>query len=115
MTFAELKKNREITGQIDWDLTPQQAFEAYQIKSINSWKYRNLPPVYYFAVSAWEGRARVVLIRRSLKDSQEIAEIPVPADLVAACLGQGQGEPAPSGHHPIDQAIRDWLAAELET
>ena len=38
LTLEELKKDRETVSLIDWDLTPQEAYESYQIKSINSWK-----------------------------------------------------------------------------
>ncbi len=42
LTLEELKQQREILSEIDWDLDPQAAFEAYQVKSRDSWKYRKL-------------------------------------------------------------------------
>ena len=113
LTMDELRSRKDIHKLIDWDLTPQEAFEAYQIKSINSWKYRSLPDVAYFYVSVYQGRSKVVLVKRRLKDSEELAEIPVPSGLVDSCLTAQGGDIPPHGQYAVDGPIREWIKSEL--
>jgi hypothetical protein len=113
LTMDELKGSREILDRIDWDMSPQMAFEAYQVKSIDAWKHRGLDEVYHFYIDVWKGRARVLLMRRSLKNAEDVVELPVPHDLVSACLERQVGARPDSGQYPIDEAIGDWLRREL--
>ncbi|MFH1134746.1 MAG: hypothetical protein V1816_01530 [Pseudomonadota bacterium] len=113
ITFNELKHDRRLLSQIDWDLTPQEAFEAYQIKSPQSWKHRALKEACFFQVSVYQGASRVVLVKKTYKDSEEIAEAPAPEELVHACLSQAPGGTTPHGAYPLDQGLRDWLQKEL--
>ncbi|MBU2547720.1 MAG: hypothetical protein KKB20_04865 [Proteobacteria bacterium] len=111
--WNELKNDREVLRRIDWDLTPQEAYEAYQLKSINAWKYRSLPETLYFCIFVWQGHSRLMLIKRSLKQSEEITEVPAPADLMAAALARQGGDDPPHGQYAIDEPIRDWLQGEM--
>ena len=113
LTLEELIQKPDLVSQIDWDLNPQEAFEMYQVKSKDSWKYRHLPEVLHFYVDVWKGTAKVFLMRRSLKTAEDIALIPVPTDLVAACLSKLVGASGPSGQYPIDDEIREWIRSEL--
>ena len=113
LTLEQLKQQREILSEIDWDLDPQAAFEAYQVKSRDSWKYRTLPVVFHFYLNVWKGKAQVFLMRRSLKSAEDVAEIPVPARLVTQCLRKQVGEKLVSGQYPIDEPIRNWIRTEL--
>ena len=111
--LEELKRDRDLVESIDWEMTPRQAFETYQLKSVDNWRHRNLEPVLYFYLSTWKGEPRVFLVRRSLKESQEIAEIQAPAHLVAACAAGQEGQDMPRGQLPLDQPLRDWLRRQL--
>ncbi len=113
LTWDELRGRRDIIAAIDWQMTPQEAFESYQLKGREGWRARSLPQVYFFYLSVWRGQAKVLLVRRAIKDSEEIAEAPVPADLRAALAARAEGEQMPRGQIALDQAIRDWLRAEL--
>lgn len=97
----------------DWDLTPQEAFQKYQIKSIDAWKHSSPPDVYYFYISVWRGENRVVLVKRTLKDSDIIQEIALPAHMVDACLAREGGDKVRSGQYAVDDGIRAWLQARL--
>ena len=114
LTIEELRERRDIIEAVDWDLTPQEAFQAYQIKSIDAWKYRSLPDVYYFYISVWQNEASVVLVKRTIKDSEEIAVLPLPQDMVTATLPHQPGKPIPHGQYPIDQHIKAWLREALK-
>lgn len=113
LTLEELKNRPDILALIDWDLTPQQAFEAYQLKSINAWKYRSLPEVCLFIIYVFQGQVRLLLVARTLKDTQEIAEIQVPDDLMRACLREQAGDNLARGQYPINDALRTWLKQQL--
>ena len=111
--WENLKNNKELLSGIDWDLTPQEAFQKYQIKSINAWKQGSPPDVYYFFVFVRRGDRRVVLVKRTLKDTEIIHEIPVPDHLVKACLTEQAGDNPRSGQYAIDKNIRAWLHEKL--
>ncbi len=113
LDLNELKARKDIVNQIDWDITPQEAFETYQIKSINAWKQRSLPDLYYFLIYVYKSVSQVLLVKRSLKDSEEIAEIAVPESLVSACVTAQGGDQAPHGQYFLDDAVRTWLQKEL--
>jgi hypothetical protein len=109
-----LQQRRDIISRIDWDLTPQEAFEVYQLKGAEGWRHRGLSEAYYFYLSTWQGEAKVYLVRRSLKQSEEIAQAPVPGDMVEALAARADGQQMPRGQIAIDPAIRQWLRQELK-
>ncbi len=111
--LEELKRDRDLVASIDWEMTPRRAFETYQLKSVDNWRHRSLEAVHYFYLSTWKGTPRLFLVRRTLKESQEIAEIQAPSELVAACAAGQEGEDMPRGQLPLDPALRDWLRSEL--
>ena len=115
LDLAQLKECRDLVNAVDWDLTPQQAFETYQLKSRDNWRASATGEVLYFYVSAWQGENKVFLVRRTLKHSEEIAEIAVPDDLVAACVVEQEGSYIPRGQCPINDQVRDWLQAHLKS
>ncbi len=112
-TPEELKNQKDILAKIDWEMTPQEAFQTYQIKSINSWKQRDMEDAYYFAIYVRKGEPQVLLIKKTLKDSEELAQIPVPRSLVMASLPRKKGEDVPHGHYPLDKPVKDWIKREL--
>ena len=114
MTLDELRNRREILTSIDWELTPQAAFQKYQVKSINSWKYRNLEETYHFYIDVWQGKAKLFLMKRGLKSAEDVAEIDVPEKLLRPCLVKQAGNPPLRGQYPIDSAIKEWLREQLK-
>lgn len=111
LTWEELKKRPEIVGKIDWEITPAQAFEAYQIKSTSA--QRGLEAVYYFYLSTWRGENKVLLVKRTYVDSQEVAQAPAPGDLVEAAAREGEGRDMPRGQLALSPELRQWLRREL--
>ena len=83
LTMEELRNRPDILGEVDWEITPQQAFEAYQIKSINAHRHRNLKDAVYFEIYVHQGRAVLKLVRRTYKDSEDLALLPAPPELTA--------------------------------
>ncbi|MCF8042682.1 MAG: hypothetical protein K9K65_08040 [Desulfarculaceae bacterium] len=111
LSWEELKTRPEIVGNIDWEITPAQAFEAYQIKSTTA--RRGLEAVYYFYLSTWRGENKVLLVERTYVDSQEVAQAPAPAELVEAAAQEGEGQDMPRGQLPLSRALKQWLRREL--
>jgi hypothetical protein len=54
-----------------------------------------------------------MLIRRTMKDSEELAEMPVPKDLVMASLPRKDDGGVPFGHYPLDDPVKEWIQGEL--
>lgn len=112
--WEKLKRDKAILGRIDWDITPAQAFEAYQIKSTNSWRNRDLEEVYYFYLSAWRGQGKVLLVRRTYVESEEIAEAPAPEYLIKSAMDEMDGQDYPRGQMPLNDGLKKWLSDELK-
>jgi hypothetical protein len=100
-------------GIRDTPITPREAFESYQVRSRDSWKYRALPEVYQFYLDVWQGKAKVLLMLRSLKSAQDVAEVAVPGHLVLSCLMRQVGDRMESGQYPLDAPVIEWLPKEL--
>jgi hypothetical protein len=111
LSWRELKARPEIVGAIDWEITPAQAFEAFQIKSTTA--QRGLGTVYYFYLSTWRGENQVLLVERTYVDSQEVARAPVPEELVQAAARAGEGQDMPRGQLALSPEIKGWLRREL--
>lgn len=113
LTWEELRARRDIIARIDWELTPAQAFEAFQIKGAEGWRHRSLGEAYYFYLSVWRGERRLLLVRRGIKESEEITEAPAPPELLEDLAAQSQGREMPRGQVAINQAVAQWLRREL--
>lgn len=113
LTWADVKADRALVAEIDWEMTPALAFEVFQLKSAEAWRYRGLDQAVYFYLSTWRGENRVYLVRRSLKETETLAEVPAPAELVAARVAEAAGQDNPRGQLPVGEAIAAWLRAEL--
>jgi len=112
--LEDLKNDPALVARIDWHITPREAFETYQLKSPGNWRGGNLPPVVYFYISTWKGQEpRLYLVERSLKHSEEIAEIDAPAELLQAAVADQDKAMVPKGQAAIDEPLRDWLQEQL--
>jgi hypothetical protein len=113
LTWQELKASPELSGRIDWEMTPAQAFEAFQIKSSEAHRHRGLGEVYYFYLSTWRGERRVVLVKRTYTHSDQVAEAPAPPEMMERAAAAGAGEDMPRGQLPLSPELKTWLRAEL--
>jgi hypothetical protein len=114
LNLDDLKNDSALVARIDWHITPQEAFETYQLKSPGNWRGGSLPPVVYFYISTWKGESpRLYLVERSLKHSEEIAEVEAPADLLHAAAAAQDKAMVPKGQAAIDEPLRIWLQKSL--
>lgn len=111
--FEELKKRGDIKAQIDWDLTAQEAFEKFQIKSPGGWRHGQVSEAVFFSIYVHQGQARLFLVRRSLKHTEDICLIPAPPDLLHQCVTSQGGDPVAQGQYNLDPPLRAWLEREL--
>ncbi|MCA1906236.1 MAG: hypothetical protein LDL11_06580 [Desulfarculus sp.] len=98
---------------IDWEMTPALAFEVFQLKSAEAWRHRGLEQAVYFYLSTWRGENQVYLVRRSLKETEPLAQAPVPPELIAARVAEAAGQDNPRGQLAVGAGIEAWLRAEL--
>lgn len=113
LAWDELKRDKGLVGLIDWDMTPAEAFEAYQIKSTGSWRKRDMDEVFYFYLSVWQGQGRVLLVKRTYVQSEEIVQAPVPQQLIDSAMAAMDGQDYPRGQPPLSAGLKKWLLMEL--
>ena len=113
LDLAGIKNTPELLGKVDWEITPRQAFEAYQLKAPGNDRARGLSEVYYFYLSSWQGEGKVFLIKRTYRDSETLAEIKAPPELVKTALQAGEGQDMPRGQLPLNADLQAWLRAQL--
>jgi len=111
----ELRKNRELINDINWEMTPEEAVRLY-LEWGNNWTRGNYvirgkeDVSLYFVVNTWGERPVVYLIRRNSDDAEEVAEIELPAgvkDRFLKSIGNNKGV------YSIEGDVRDWLRKEL--
>lgn len=110
MGLEQLRHEKDILDQIDWELTPFEAVEMFDHRTggLKSRLRLRSPKgkYYFFCVDNWQEEPRVVLKERSLKESRTIAEISAPKGLLRECVRQYGGR---QGLFPLCEPLRLWL------
>jgi hypothetical protein len=115
MTLDQLKKDRKLVNEIDWEMTPEEAVRLY-LEWGNNWSggqyvIRSKNDVTcYFVVNTWKETPRVFLVKRNSEAAEELAEFPLP-DGVKELLLDSVGHQ--KGVYAIHGPVRDWLEKEL--
>jgi len=115
MEIQELRKDRKIVNEIDWDMTPEEAVTLY-LEWGNNWSHGKLvrsknDVSFYFVVNTWDNPPRAILIQRNSEEAQELAEIPLPEELSIRFLNHvGHNK----GVYPVTEEIRGWLEELLQ-
>jgi hypothetical protein len=115
MYLEDLKKKKEITYCVDWDMTPEEAVTLY-LEWGNNWAHgKNLirskkDVSYYFVVNSWDDPVSIYLIRRNSEDAEELAQIHMPEKLKSAFLDSiGHNK----GVYAMNNDIKQWLKEQL--
>ncbi len=115
MQLDEIRQNRQLLNEIDWNMTPEEAVRLY-LEWGNNWARGNYvirsknDVSHYFVVNTWKGKAVIYLVRRNSEEAVELAEIQLPDQLQDSFLdsiGHNKGVYALSGE------VRDWLQQRL--
>ncbi|MGC9196471.1 MAG: DVU0772 family protein [Syntrophobacteraceae bacterium] len=115
--IEDLKTHREIIDRLDWEMTPERAVETY-LEWGTGWARRDQfvrfadQQALYFVIYDWEKPPQVTLIRRTMKEADEIAKIPAPADMVQRAIKAGGRKPG-VGVYAITEELEQWLKEEL--
>ena len=116
MTLNDLKKDRNLINEIDWEMTPEKAVDIYLEWGAGWTRGHDFvsgnDQSIYFVIFDWEESPMVTLIKRDMRGAEELAKIPVPADLFfEACAEDGM---RPGGTvHRLNQKLKKWLSEEL--
>ncbi len=113
-SLEELKKERSLINEIDWDMTPEMAVRMY-LEWGNIWArgedrrhvVRSKSDFsVYFVLNCWDRPYFLSLIKRNSEDAMEVAKFELPERFEKpACLHKGIY--APEGE------LKEWLKKEL--
>ncbi|MBA4369745.1 MAG: hypothetical protein C0403_19130 [Desulfobacterium sp.] len=113
--LEQVKNNRNLVNQIDWDMTPEEAVRLY-LEWGNNWARGNYvirskeDVSHYFVVDTWGKAPKIFLIRRNSDEAKELAEIDMPEDLKQQFLDS-------IGHlrgvYAIEGEIKTWLKKQF--
>jgi len=105
LNISELKENRKLVNEINWEMTPDKAIEMYLewgtgwIRGHDFVSSSDQESV-YFVLYDWEEDPPVVtLLRRSVEEVVEIAKIEVPANLFHQAAKEDGYRPGVGVHH----------------
>jgi hypothetical protein len=114
LTLEELKKERALVNEIDWDMTPEMAVRMY-LEWGNIWasgenrrqvvQSKNEYSV-YFVVNCWTEPYYIYLIKISNKEAVDLAKFELPERFTKP-ICNFKGVYAPDGE------LKDWLKKEL--
>ena len=119
MNFQELCCNRQLVNAIDWQMTPEKAVDMYLewgagwtrghdfVASANDESI-------YFVLYDWEQPPQATLIRRTMAGAEEVAKIPVPAELFEASVREDGRRPGGTVHR-LGGLLQEWLQTRLAT
>jgi hypothetical protein len=111
MTLEDIRRDRQLINDIDWNMTPEEAVTRY-LEWGNNWSHgKNLvrsknDVAYYFVVNTWDDPPKIYLIRRNSEEAVEMAAIELPAHLRNRFL---KAVARRKGVYPITPEIREWL------
>jgi hypothetical protein len=115
--LEELRIHREIVDSLDWEMTPEKAVETY-LEWGTGWARKDDFVRYpgqealYFVIYDWEKPAQVTLIRRTMKEADEIAKIHVPEEMVLRAIDAAGRKPG-VGVYAITEELKEWLKQAL--
>ena len=116
MTLEELKKDRNLVNEIDWDMTPEKAVDMYLEWGAGWTRGHDFvsgnDESIYFVIFDWEEPHQVTLICRNMREATEIAKITIPENLFQeACDDDGR---KPGGTvHRLNDKLKNWLEHEI--
>jgi hypothetical protein len=115
--LEDLKARRDIVNQLDWEMTPEIAIETY-LEWGTGWSRKETSvrfpdqESFYFVIYDWEQPLRVTLIRRDVKEMEEIAKLETPEELIRESIEESGRKPG-VGVHAINEKLKQWLKTAL--
>ncbi len=115
LNLEEIRQDRALVNQIDWEMTPEKAVSLY-LEWGNNWNHgikmvRSKDEVaLYFVVYSWEDGPVVHLVRRDGNGADELAVIELPPRLKEQFHEQWAGH---KGVYALTSDIAQWLKDRL--
>jgi hypothetical protein len=113
MTLEELKQDRDVIDQINWEMTPEEAVRLY-LEWGNNWARGDGYVIrstsdycYYFVVNCWSRPFFIYLIRRNSEEAAELAKFELPQQFEKPVCEL-------KGVYPLEGELKDWLKKELD-
>ncbi len=115
MNLEDIRENRNLLNNIDWDMTPEEAVRLYLEWGCN-WARSNYvirsknDTAHYFVVNNWKKNPVIYFIRRNSEEAKELAKIDMPKELEEKFLKSvGHNK----GVFSIEGEVRNWLQKQL--
>jgi hypothetical protein len=114
LTLEELKKERKIINDIDWEMTPEMAVRMY-LEWGNIWSHgedrkhivrSKSDYSVYFVVYCWEKPYYIYLFKRNSEDAVELAKIELPERFEKTVCKL-------KGVYALDGELKEWMRKEL--
>lgn len=115
MTISEIRNNRQLLNDIDWNMTPEEAVRLY-LEWGNNWARGNYvirskdDVSHYFVVNTWKEKPVLYLVRRNSEIAQDLARIELPHPIAERFM---QSVGYNKGVYAVDGELRQWLQQEL--
>jgi len=113
--LEEIRDQKNLVNDINWDMTPEEAVTLY-LEWGNNWSHgkhlvRSKNDVsHYFVVNTWDDPPCIYLIRRNSDEARELAKIEIPLalrDRFLEDVGHNKGV------YAMNEEIRAWLEEAL--
>ena len=117
MNVEELKADRRMVNEIDWEMTPEKAIGMF-LEWGSGWSWGNDfvshpgQEALYFVLYDFEGNPQVTLIRRNMEGAEEIAKVEVPMDLFMLAWKEDGDHPG-VGVHALNRELVEWVSETL--
>jgi len=117
LQLKELKENRDLINEIDWEMTPEQAVILYlewgnNNCTGNKYAIRSKKDVsHYFVVNTWGKNPKIFLVKRNSDEAKELAEFEMPEDIKKKFLDYTG---TLKGVYSVEGDVKQWLQKELE-
>jgi hypothetical protein len=112
LTLEELKKDRQLIDQINWEMTPEEAVRLY-LEWGNNWARGDGYVIrskadftVYFVVNCWSKPYFIYLIRRNSDEAEELARFELPARFEKEVCEL-------KGVYALERDVQAWLKKEL--
>jgi hypothetical protein len=114
MDLQDIREDRALVDDIDWDMTPEEAIVLY-LEWGNNWSHGRMIKSrddisHYFVLTSWEDPPRVLFIRRSTEGAEELAHIELPDPVKSRFLESIHYN---KGVWGLTDDVRSWLQEHL--
>ena len=112
----ELKKNINLLNDVEWDLNPAVAVGRH-LEWGAGWACDNYiargssDESVYFAISTWDTPTKVVLIKRTGFEMEELAMYDLPPQIESVFLDSVGHK---NGMYELDEHVKKWLKGKLD-